>query len=278
MSMKSGSDSPPETDPPAQSAAVPCDVSSSSNTPSVGTNSLDLSGHKIGDLKNIKKAVNNQLVNISEESGHQLSDAGKETIQRFVDQISLGFAATMTMICGPKCSFISACPIKQSGAPLPYGKRCPVESSIIAVWVNKHLKALGIEDYDDPAHSFDLDLLYELAGQELIRWRCGVHLSDDPELVTNQLVGYSVNGEAIFSDVINPVLDVMERAGRNVAKIREALLATRKSQIEAGRNTLDPSQKASDLRAKAQKIAARRKLAQEQIKDVEYEVKDTKDE
>lgn len=151
---------------------------------------------------------------------------------------------------------------------------CPVEDTIINLWVSKHLQSLGITDIDDPAHSFDMDMLYELAGQELIRWRCSVHLSDSPALVENKVTGYSMNGDAIFEDVINPVLDVMERAGRNIAKIREALVATRESQLRIGQTMADPTQKAAALREKAKQIAAQRRNAAETIKEAEFNVKE----
>lgn len=273
--MKSGSDSPQETDPVVSSLGQLSGESLPSNIKPEVKNSLAHLDLRSGDLKSIKKAANQHLVKAAENSGFELTEGGKETITRFVDQVTRGFASSMNMICSTKCPFLSACPIKASGSPIPVGQRCPVEDTIIAIWVTKHLRSLGIDDLDDPSHSFDMDMLYELAGQELIRWRCGVHLSDDPSLVENKLVGYSVNGDAIFADVINPVLDVMERAGRNIAKIREALVATRKTQMEIGQTMADPTQKAADLRERAKKIAAARKLTmQEVIKDADYKVKD----
>jgi hypothetical protein len=110
----------------------------------------------------------------------------------------------------------------------------------------------------------------------LIKWRCSVHLSDDPRLVSNQQVGATQQGEPIFGDVINPVLDVMERAGRNIAKIREALVATREAQIKAGQVAVDPSQRAAEQREKAAKIIQDR-LAEargtKDLKDAEFKVK-----
>jgi hypothetical protein len=231
---------------------------------------------KAGDLKNIKKAVVNSLVTTAEtESGREVSPESRVVLEAFIENTTRGFAGSLGMICkGASCPFISACPLNKIGSKLPINKVCPVENSIISMWINKHLRALGIEDPDDPVHSFDMDMLYELAGQELIRWRCSVHLSDDPRLVSNQQIAATQQGEPIFGDVINPVIDVMERAGRNVAKIREALVATREAQVKAGQVSSDPTQKAAELKERATKIVRDRLKAQEKVVNAEYTVKE----
>lgn len=230
-----------------------------------------------GDHLNTKRAAALYLENIATGSGVALTSEQKAGISQFIDNTSRGFVGNMTMVCmGSNCPFLSACPLAKVKAKLPVGSSCPVEGSIVVLWVNKHLRALGIENPDDPAHSFDMDMLYELAGQELIRWRCSVHLSKIPNLVTTQQVSATMQGEPIFADVINPVLDVMERAGRTISKIREALVATRESQLKAGQISTDPTQRAAELREAAEKLAKARRLAQETVKDANFTIKDNK--
>lgn len=154
------------------------------------------------------------------------------------------------------------CPLVKAKSKLPYNKPCPVERSAMSTWISKHIEALGIENPNSPENSFDMDMLFELAGQELIRWRCSLHLSDRPELMEERQVGSTVTGDPIFADVINPVLDIMERAGRNVHRIREALLATRESQIKAGKHMTDPSKEQSDIKQKVQDLIAKNKSKQ----------------
>ena len=219
--------------------------------------------------------VTGNLIALSETGDKKLTSDQKLLIMQFVDMTSKGFVGNMSMTCeGLQCPYLSACPIHQVGAALPVGSRCPIESSIVILWITKHLKSLGIDNPDDPIHSFDMDMLYELAGQELIRHRCSIHLSKDPRLVTNQQIGATQQGEPIFGDVINPVLDVMERAGKNISKIREALVATREAQIKAGQSAIDPTQKAADLRQKANKIIEARRKPKEDIKEANFKVKD----
>lgn len=277
MSMKSGKDSQNQTERTAQSQELPSNESMSTRDDKAQGSTTQLA-LKPGQYSNVYEAASSSLINIAEENdGQPLTERSKDIISRFVEQSTKGFAGSIPMMCaGTRCPYISACPLNEAGSKLPIGKKCPVEATIVATWVSKHLKFLGIEDINDPIHSFDMDMLYELAGQELLRWRCSVHLSDDPALISNVQVGGTVHGEPIFSDVINPVLDIMEKAGKNIAKLREALVATRAAQITAGQDILDPTEKSSQLRKQANELVKRRlqaKKDQEQLKDAEFEVK-----
>jgi hypothetical protein len=206
----------------------------------------------------------------------QISEEGVDIIKKFITRTSKGFSGSIPMMCkGLQCPFIHACPLHEAKSALPLGQRCPVEESIIYMWVNKHLHALGIENIDAPENSFDMDMLYELAGQELIRWRCGAYLAKNPNIVESKLIAETLQGTPIFADVMNPVIDAMERAGKNVAKIRDALLATRKAQITAGQVAIDATQKAAELRKKAAEInKMRRELNSGMLKPAQFTVKD----
>jgi len=275
--MKSGNDSPSGTGSNANSAGQPSAASSSKSLPTTETTSSVPSVPKPGDLKAIRNSVVNNLVNVAEEKTSQpISKQGREALVHYIDSATKGYVGSLGMICkGPSCPFISDCPLNKIKSQLPIGEKCPVENAMVTMWLNKHLKALGIEDPNDPIHSFDMDMLYELAGQELIRWRCSVHLSDDPRLVSNQQVGATQQGEPIFADVINPVLEVMEKAGKNISKIREALVATREAQIKAGQLATDPTERAALLREEAIAKINKRRQAKEETKDAEFEVKNS---
>tara|TARA_R110002074_G_scaffold402324_1_gene607013 strand:+ start:48300 stop:49133 length:834 start_codon:yes stop_codon:yes gene_type:complete len=277
--MKSGNDSQPATGPTVNSVGQPSGGSSKTSSTVTKTTSSTPSVTKPGDLKAIKNVVVNNLVQVAEtKSKHPMSPAGREALVHFIDSATKGYVGSLGMICkGPQCPFISDCPLNNIKSQLPIGDKCPVENAMVTMWLNKHLKALGIEDPNDPIHSFDMDMLYELAGQELIRWRCSVHLSDDPRLVSNQQVGATQQGEPIFGDVINPVLDVMERAGKNISKIREALVATREAQIKAGQLASDPTERAAELKKKANDFIEKRRKANEKLKDAEFKITDTKE-
>jgi len=277
MSTKSGNDSQAGTEHTVNSVGLPLDESSNTKSPAAKTTSSAPLAVRPGDLKLIKNSVLNSLVRVAETQNEQaISPEGRVVLSHYIDSATRGYVGSLGMICkGMRCPFISDCPLHKIGSKLPIDSKCPVEGAMVTMWLNKHVKALGIEDPNDPIHSFDMDMLYELAGQELIRWRCAVHLSDDPRLVSNQQVGATQQGEPIFGDVINPVLTVMEKAGKNISKIREALVATREAQIKAGQLATDPTERAAELKKKANALIAARRAANEKTKDAEFSVKNT---
>jgi hypothetical protein len=227
------------------------------------------------------------MVQIAESlNGQPLSKEKADIIKAQMTNAVMGYTSVLAMKCrGKECPFLSCCSLNQAGVPLPIGESCPIEKSIVAIWVTKHLKSLGIEDIMNPENSFDMDLLYELAGQELIRWRCGVHLSDDPSLVSSQHIQTTLQGEPLFEDVINPVIEIMERAGRNIQKIREALVATREAQVKAGQEMRDSSQRAAELKQKAlEQIKKKREMlnrlnqkSDETVKEADFSIKPKED-
>lgn len=243
-----------------------------SNTISMETPSLEVLSQTDGHLVSVKRLAEENLVAQVEGISGPVKESSRKIISKFLDRTSRGYVGSMPMICKRSCPFLSACPLKEAGEPLPLGARCPVEATIMQMWVSKHLAALNIKDINSPENSFDMDLLYELAGQELIRWRCGVHISDSPALVAREQVGETLSGIPMFEDVMNPVLEIMERAGRNISRIREALLATRKAQIEAGQIAHDYSQKTAMIKAKAEEMV-RKRMADSGIKDAEFNVR-----
>jgi hypothetical protein len=275
MSTMSGNDFQKGAEEGASSAGQQSEGSSNLNSASIEKSLSTRSQIKPGDLKAIRRRVVNNLVSVTETSdGKPLTPNQVQEISHYMERSTSGYVGSLGMTCKGEngCPFISACPLKKIGAKLPIGQKCPVENGMVTMWLNKHLKALGIEDPTDPIHSFDMDMLYELAGQELIRWRCSVHLSDDPRLVSNQQVGATQQGEPIFADVINPVLDVMEKSGRSILKIREALVATREAQIKAGQLASDPTERAADLKKKAIALIEKRRKANEITVDAEFKV------
>jgi len=263
----------------APSQDPPLSESVNSNFPVVEeSTSLQLYNPVYGGPKEAKDNAKTALVEVSKLLNPDISERSLQVVEAFIDRTSRGSGSSLPMICnGGQCAFLEACPLHLAKSPLPVGARCPVESTLVSLWVNKHLKTLGIADIDEADYSFDMDMLYELAAQELIRYRCGIHLSKNPAIVENKIVSESFNGTPIFADVINPVLDAMEKAGRNISKIRDALLATRKAQVSAGQIIMDNTEKAASLRSHAMALAKARQ-SKEVIKNAEFKVESPDDE
>ena len=165
------------------------------------------------------------------------------------------------------------CPLEEAKETLPIGKRCPVENALVEIWVTKHIEALSI-DPSNPEYAVDMDMVYELAGLELIRNRAASHLSDEPALFREKIVGYSPQGAPIYGDAPNLALLILEKYGKRVDKLREQLLATRREQAKLGKLTSDSSVRAANIRSKAQRIVEARRQGGV-IEDAEFEV--TKD-
>lgn len=261
MSMKSGEDTPSEMELNVPSVEQPSGGPTRSIIKPVGTNSSNKLPVVDGRSRRYKESLKSALVDyVQEESDADISPESVEILHRFVENSSRGFVSTIPMKCqGEGCSYLSVCPLYAAGSVLPVGKACPVEQWIAAANISKHLESLGIDDVTDPAHSFDMDMLCEMAGLELIRWRCGAQLAERPQLTISQVVNVTDEGEEIFQEVANPVIDIMDRTGKSINKLRDALVATRKAQIEAGKNVMDSTQKASDLREKANELIMKRR-------------------
>ena len=276
MSTASGPDSPNEM---GSNVPLPGQQSSESSSKSQ-LHEVKISSSKLragaGDRQSAGNLIKSELLSVA---GDSITNEGQAIIERFVDNADKGFISVMPMICkGMNCPYIGSCPINQAKGALPVGKRCPVEDTIAILHVKKHLAALGIDNIDDSTHSFDMDMLFELAGLELIRWRCGAELSKNPNLMYSQPAFATQDGDVEYQDIVHPIIEVLDKTGKHISKLREALVATRKAQLEAGQVVQDVSQRAAELRAQAEKL---RKQRMEKInnstKDADFTVKEEDD-
>lgn len=251
--------------------------------------STDLTAHsqeqqpKTSSSKNTN-GTPHSLIKLKEEGGSLdklisnaaeiLGDRDSAIITGFLKRNSRGFVGALPLICkGEACPFLSACPLYEAKKELPIGARCPVESTLVQLWVNKHLEALGIDDYDSPEYSFDMDILYELAAHELIRWRLAGHLSEEGSLIEEVHVGDTDSGEPLFEKVINPILDELQKHTKIALRLKEALLATRQAKSSAGKVSSDPTKKAAELMKRIYNMLEQK----ERIHDAEYREVDNGD-
>jgi hypothetical protein len=223
------------------------------------------------------KKDNNSLVAHAAEAGVFLSKNNKEIIDKFYHRAKYGHQGAMPMMCkGQSCRFLNMCPLAEAKVELPINKRCPVEGSLIEIWAGKLIQSLSIE-VDNPDYAVDMDMVYELAGLELIRNRAAVHLSDDPDLFKEKVVGYSPQGDKIYDSKPNLALLILEKYGKRVDKLREQLLATRHSQARLGKLTSDNSVRAANIRRRAQEIAQTRKDGGK-IEDADFSIREKEEE
>jgi len=190
-------------------------------------------------------------------------------LKQFLKSSQYGHQASLAMKCkGTQCPYLDICPLHAIGANLPRGKPCPVENSLIEQWVQQFIESMGL-DPDEPSNAVEMHMVYELAGLELIRRRAATELSKDPLLVKNSIVGYSPHGEPIFDDKPSQALLILERHSKIVNKLRESLLATPKSQSQAGQVSRDISTRTANIMERARKIREARQKGGS-IADAEY--------
>ena len=214
----------------------------------------------------------NALVAFAKEAGVEIPKEKYNIIENFMDRAKHGHQAALPMICRANCPFLGMCPLEEAGLALPIGKKCPAEKALIHQWVAKTITALNI-DPNDPEYAVDIDMVYELAGVELLRMRAGHHMSTEPSLVEEKIVGYSPQGQPIYDEKPKVALLILEKYSRVVGKLREQLLATRKSQAQVGQLAGDISIRTANIMARA-KLIAKERRGGGSIQDIDFEVKE----
>jgi hypothetical protein len=218
----------------------------------------------------------NLLAAMSQKAGVEIPADKMYILEGFMNASKYGHQAALPMKCdGPKCSIIDICPLHQIGANLPEGRSCPVEASLVQQWVDGYVRALDIDPTDDE-QAVDMHMVYEAAGLELLRMRTAHHLSKDPDVVTEKIVGYSPTNKPIYDDKPSQALLILERQAKIMNKLRESMLATRRSQAQVGHMAGDISVKTANVMAKARELAERRRKGGS-IQDADYKVMDKKE-
>jgi hypothetical protein len=215
------------------------------------------------------------LIKFSQEAGVEIPAEGKEALIHFMNVSRHGHQASMPMKCkGKQCPLIDMCPLNKINAELPVGKRCPVESALVEQWISTYLTALEI-DPTDPESAVDVHMVYEMAGLELIRNRTASYMADNPDMVRRDIVGYSPQGEEIWDDKPNMGWLLMEKQLKAMNKVRDALLATRKSQAQVGHLAGDVTIKTSNMLKRAKELAERRAAkSRGEAQEADFEIVD----
>jgi hypothetical protein len=225
-------------------------------------------------IKEVASIIQNSnlLSIIAKQAGCQVSTPEQlKILDDFMDSTRFGHTASLPMKCqGGSCPFLNICPLNRANMELPVGKSCPVEQAIMAQWVSNTMNALGINP-NNPEDSVDINMVFELAGMELIRYRSAWHLSISPELVEERIVGYSPQGDPIYDEKPKMPLLIMEKYAKVIGKLRDQLLATRRSQAQVGKISGDLSVRAANMQAKAREIAEKRRG---KVQDADFKVKD----
>lgn len=188
--------------------------------------------------------------------GSNISPEQASGMQRWAKRVRQGPATQMTMHCsGKACPFYSQCPLVKEEIDLPVGEKCPVEEMAMDMWVTDFLVAYQITeehpDYTPVRHLLGL-LAMDMAVQLRVAWQ----LSNEPEIMTLDVIGTNQQGDAIEVRKVHPVLEFMNKQGSQILKKLKELLATPRAKVEAGRlGWQDPSSQAAAAQAKAAELS-----------------------
>lgn len=216
----------------------------------------------------------NLLAIAAGKSGLTMTTGQIQALDEFMTKVRFGHQSAMPMRCkGDACPVITHCPLHLALMELPVGKVCPVEKSMINLWVKEALVALKI-DPEDPDNAIDLAMAFELAGMELIRYRASLKLSDEPMLTKDIIVGYSPQGKPIYDEKPSQSLLILERQAKIIGRLREQLLATRRSQAQVGKISGDISVRGANMLSKARELAEKRRAnLNKDAVDIPFQVK-----
>lgn len=189
-----------------------------------------------------------------ENTGIYLSQAQKESLEKYSQALSNGSALSIVMTCkGTDCPIYNACPLALSNIPLPLNSKCPVETYQINKLIATHCAALDI-DPTTPMGALEMLQVLEIARAEVLEYRASAALAENPKLVRTSLISVELDGTKIYEDRIVPEVEILERWFKIKTKLRTELLATRQSQATAGKSYADKSKEASEIAAKLEEI------------------------
>lgn len=183
----------------------------------------------------------------------ELDQGQRESLSIYRGKMNAATHMSTVMTCAADCPVLSICPLKNAGVSLPLGKLCPVEQSIMDDCVQTYCAALNI----DPATSMgslELAMVWELARNEIIEFRANASLAKNPKVVRRELTNVTPDGTSIFTDEIAPEITILERWSKAKVKLRQELLATRRSQAMAGQAQDDHTAKMAKLKKRADKL------------------------
>lgn len=173
-----------------------------------------------------------------------------------------GMLADVPIICrGKTCPYDEACYIDKTERV--EGTRCPIEVGTIIDLHRRYCAQMGInpDDVDPARHTVDISLINELIELEIKLMRTQKLLAIDADFVQEVVAEVDREGNAYTKPELHQAEQFAERIRKDIHKIMDMLLGTRKSKKAAGLGQ-DPSSKAASLMAQAKQLAEEGKMDQ----------------
>lgn len=186
------------------------------------------------------------------------SPAEIEKVTAFVQKLSTGAWSFLPMVCaGDKCPAANRCPLQQIGKA-PVGKSCLIETQLLNHWVAQYM-----EEYDvEPFNFTEVGYCNELAEIEILLLRINNNLSkpENAELMIEQAIGFSGDGEPIIQKQISPLVEQKDRLSNRRSRVIKLMVGDRQEKYkkEAAlkiREAKDPSSNMADMRRRYEELS-----------------------
>ena len=188
------------------------------------------------------------------EVGIELDEGQKNSLSQYSSNMAAAAHASVIMVCkGEACSVHQSCPLAQCGIKLPVDQKCPVEASIMDDVLQRFCEGLEVNP-DTPAGAMDLMQIWEIARHEVLEFRANGYLAKNPDIVVQEIKNVGIDGTHIYNSKVSEAIMFMESTFKAKSKIRQELLATRKSQMEAGKRVDEELKDQQAIIAKAEKL------------------------
>jgi hypothetical protein len=212
-------------------------------------------------------------VNLDDYSDLEFTPEEARKVSNHLRKLSTGSTAMTPMYCaGNLCPFANRCPLQQIGKA-PIGKQCLIEVQLMKEWIIRY-----IEEYDiDPNNFTEVAYVNELAEIEVLLMRLNMNIAkaENAELVIDQEVGATNQGDPIVQKNVSPFMDLKDRLQARRSKIIKLMVGDRQEKYkkEAALKVkldADPSSKMAQMRTRIENLTR-------QLDNMSSEVQSTQD-
>jgi hypothetical protein len=160
----------------------------------------------------------------------ELSPEQARSIHNHLEKLATGTTAMVPLYCaGARCPFAARCPLQQmSKAPL--GRQCLIETQLLKAYVLQYFEEFDI----DPANWTEVAYVNELAEIDIYLLRLNMLLArpENAELVTDQTVGISHEGEPILQKQISPYMEQKDKLYNRRSKVIKLMVGDRQEKYK----------------------------------------------
>ncbi len=200
-----------------------------------------------------------------------VSEEQAANVAKYIKNMRFGVTAVAPLTCKAEdCPFASRCPLLSNNLPVPTGQNCPVEETLLEMWITDFVKDAGVSI--EAIDSYHQLMLHELAYHQLLETRAAMELADNPAIQVKQYMGRDPrSGDPMYTYQLNNLVLFMEKNKKQKLKLMNELIATQKAKVEANKVSIDPKeaemirQKRFQDRLKSEKNPY--------LKDAEFQVK-----